>query len=52
MKEMGFPISYCKEWNNYYCQEEGNMVTSLFENGGMRREELNKINNWMTIKLL
>ena len=42
MKEMGFPISYSKERTTYYYQEEGNMVTSLFEKAGIEKEELKK----------
>ena len=31
MREMGFPISYCRKTNSYYYNEEGSMVKSLFE---------------------
>lgn len=42
MKEMGFPIVYSKERNTYFYQEEGNMVTSLFEKTEMEKKELKK----------
>jgi DNA-binding IclR family transcriptional regulator len=31
MKEMGFPISYCKHRNTYYYEQEGCMVKKMFE---------------------
>ncbi|NSL85519.1 winged helix-turn-helix domain-containing protein [Chitinophaga sp. Mgbs1] len=39
MKEEGFPIKYCKKSNTYYYEEDGNMVSSLFE---LSKEDLNK----------
>jgi hypothetical protein len=32
MKELGFPINYCKQKKTYYYEEEGSMVKKLFEN--------------------
>ena len=36
MKEMGFPIKYCKKRNTYYYEEEGHIVTSMFEKTPIR----------------
>ena len=30
MKELGFPISYCRRRNTYYYLEDGHMVSNLF----------------------
>jgi len=32
MKELGFPIRYCKQKKSYYYEAEGSMVKKLFEN--------------------
>jgi Mn-dependent DtxR family transcriptional regulator len=42
MKEMGFPISYCKKRKCYYYNEEGKMVDKLF-NKDLNKEEMKKI---------
>ena len=34
MKELGFPIKYCRKRNSYYYSEEGRMTISLFEKMG------------------
>jgi hypothetical protein len=31
MKEMGFPINYCRKRNCYYYEQDGSLVKSLFE---------------------
>ena len=31
MKDLGFPISYCRKRNTYYYEQEGGLVKSLFE---------------------
>lgn len=31
MKEMGFPIGYCRNRSSYFYQEDGRMVDKLFE---------------------
>ena len=36
MKEMGFPIKYCRKTQTYHYEKNGHMVTGLFS------EELNK----------
>jgi len=30
MKELGFPINFCKQRKTYYYEEEGKMVNALF----------------------
>ena len=30
MRELGFPISFCRKRNTYYYDEEGSIVESLF----------------------
>lgn len=32
MKEMGFPIGYCRSRQSYYYYKEGSMVKTLFDN--------------------
>jgi len=39
MKEMGFPIHYCRKRHCYYYEQEGALVKSLFESK-MEKEEL------------
>jgi hypothetical protein len=41
MKELGFPISYCRRRSSYYYEEEGRMVESLFEKA-ISKEEMNR----------
>jgi biotin operon repressor len=41
MKEMGFPIHYCRKRNCYYYEQEGALVKSLFESK-MEKEELKR----------
>jgi len=31
MKEMGFPIKYCRERQSYYYEQDGKIVKSLFQ---------------------
>ena len=31
MKELGFPITYCRKRNTYYYTYDGNMVKTLFK---------------------
>lgn len=31
MKEMGFPIGYCRKRHTYFYEKEGRMVSNLFE---------------------
>ena len=38
MKELGFPISYCRKRNSYYYEEDGCMVKSLFEKAVTKEE--------------
>lgn len=42
MKELGFPIKYCRKRRSYYYQEEGKMVDHLFLKE-ITNEELKKI---------
>lgn len=39
MKEEGFPIKYSKKSSTYYYEEDGSMVSSLFE---LNKEQMNK----------
>ena len=39
MKELGFPIAYCKTRNSYYYSKNGKMVNTLFDNE-IKKEEL------------
>ncbi|UKJ07502.1 hypothetical protein [Solitalea lacus] len=39
MKELGFPISYCKSRNSYYYARNGKLVNTLFDNE-VEKEEL------------
>ena len=42
MKELGFPIKYCKKRRSYYYEEEGKMVDHIFLKE-ITNEELKKI---------
>lgn len=41
MKELGFPICYCRKRSSYYYEEDGHMVKSLFEKE-MSRDEMKR----------
>jgi hypothetical protein len=41
MKELGFPINYCRRRSSYYYEEEGRMVESLFEKA-ITKEEMSR----------
>lgn len=45
MKEEGFPIKYSKKSNTYYYEEDGRMVSSLFQ---LNKEQMQKLHGGIT----
>jgi DNA-binding IclR family transcriptional regulator len=42
MKELGFPINFCKQRKTYYYEEEGKMVDALF----IKEEDIVEMKNY------